>query len=910
MSEALVIRCESCGTDNPARGGVCSSCGQLLVSDALATFSSPEPAPRPTPSPGASASKPRSSVTSGQEGRFVPGTVLAGRYRIVAVLGRGGMGEVYRADDLTLGQPVALKFLPQVKSGDEEMLARLRAEVRIARRVSHPNVCRVYDVGEAEGVHFLCMEYVDGEDLASLLRRIGRLPTDKAAEVARGVCAGLAAAHEKGVLHRDLKPANVMLDSHGQVVLTDFGLAALADQVGGSDLRSGTPAYMSPEQLENKEVTARSDIYALGLLLYEIFTGKRAFEARTFAEAARSRREATPPNPSSLVKDLPATLDRVILRCLERDPANRPPSALAVAMALPGGDPLAAALAAGETPAPQIVAAAGSSMGLSPGWATAGMGAVIVGLALVWVLSVWGSGLSALGLESSPEVLTQKARETLRRLGYEATPTDTAQGLTFDDDFMRYVESNDKPHPDWRTVLSSRPSPLSFWYRSSPRSMIVLAFKDDTMTPGIVTPDDPPPTLSGMVNLRLDPQGRLTYLQVMPPEKEEDGPPYPAPDWAPLFSAAELDVARLQPAAPVWNSLGASDARAAWTGAWPGSIRHLRVEAASWHGKPIFFAMTGAWTRASRMQPPEQTPRERAGRILAIALFLAILVAAALLARLNLIRGRGDRQGATRLASLVFFLGLALWLCRAHFAADVGVYALFLAAVANSLFFAGLTWVMYVALEPYVRRHWPQTIISWSRLLTGKLRDPLAGRDILFGVLFGLAWTLIFHVLFWLQGVQGAPPPLASTDFLLGGRGALGHGLMHALYSIRGTLILFFLLFLLRALLRKQWLAAMAFILLFTVLRVLGATHPGVEVPAQLMIYSVAVIVVLRFGLVSLAAGLLVADLLLNAPAANSLSTWYAGSTVCLFASILALAAWGAYTSLAGQPLWKGDLFE
>ena len=242
MSEALVIRCESCGTDNPARGGVCSSCGQLLVSDALATFSSPEPAPRPTPSPGASASKPRSSVTSGQEGRFVPGTVLAGRYRIVAVLGRGGMGEVYRADDLTLGQPVALKFLPQVKSGDEEMLARLRAEVRIARRVSHPNVCRVYDVGEAEGVHFLCMEYVDGEDLASLLRRIGRLPTDKAAEVARGVCAGLAAAHEKGVLHRDLKPANVMLDSHGQVVLTDFGLAALADQVGGSDLRSGTPA--------------------------------------------------------------------------------------------------------------------------------------------------------------------------------------------------------------------------------------------------------------------------------------------------------------------------------------------------------------------------------------------------------------------------------------------------------------------------------------------------------------------------------------------------------------------------------------------------------------------------------------------------------------------------------------------
>jgi serine/threonine protein kinase len=910
MSESLVIRCESCGTDNPARTRVCSSCGHPLVSERLATLSSPEPAPRAAPSPSASPSKPRSSPTSGHEGRFAPGTVLAGRYRIVAVLGRGGMGEVYRADDLTLGQPVALKFLPEVTSGDEEMLARLRGEVRIARRVSHPNVCRVYDVGEAEGLHFLSMEYVDGEDLASLLRRIGRLSADKAAEVARGVCAGLAAAHEKGVLHRDLKPANVMLDSRGHVVLTDFGLAALDDQVAGTDLRSGTPAYMSPEQLDNSEVTARSDIYALGLLLYEIFTGKRAFEARTFAEAVRSRREAIPPKPSSLVADLPPTLDRVILRCLERDPASRPPSAHAVALALPGGDPLAAALAAGETPAPQVVADAGPTTGLSPGFATAGMGAVIVGLAVVWALSVWGSGLSALGLESSPEVLTQKARETLRRLGYDATPADTAQGLTFDTEFMRYVESNDKPRPDWRTVLSSRPSPLSFWYRSSPRNMTVLEFVDDTMTPGIVTPDDPPPTQSGMVNLQLDPQGRLTYLQVIPPEKEEASLPYPAPDWAPLFAAAELDVARLQGAPPSWTSLAASDARAAWTGAWPGTIRPLRVEAAAWHGKPVFFALIGPWTRASRMQPSEQTSGEKAREALGIALILSMLVAAALLAWLNYSRGRGDRRGAMRLGSLVFFLGLALWLCRGHFVAGVAFYALLMAAIANSLLFAGLTWVLYVALEPYVRRHWPQTIISWSRLLAGRLRDPLAGRDILIGVLFGLVWTLIYHALFRLQGAVGAPPTLAATDFLLGGRRMLGHGLMHALYSIRGTLAIFFLLFLLRALLRKQWLAAIAFILLFSTLRVLGADHPGVEVPAQLMIYSVAVIVVLRFGLVSLAAGLLCADLLLNTPVANSLSTWYAASGVFVFSSVLALAAWGAYTSLAGQPLWTWDMFE
>jgi serine/threonine-protein kinase len=617
-----------------------------------------------------------------------------------------------------------------------------------------------------------------------------------------------------------------------------------------------------------------------------------------------------PPDPSSLVADLPPTLDRVILRCLERDPASRPPSAHAVALALPGGDPLAAALAAGETPAPHVVAAAGPTTGLSPGFAAAGMGAVIVGLAVVWALSVWGNGLSAIGLESSPEVLTQKARETLRRLGYDVSPADTAQGLTFDTDFLRHVESSDKPRPDWRTVLSSRPSPLSFWYRSSPRNMTILGFVDDTLTPGIVTPDDPPPTLSGMVNLRLDPQGRLTYLQVIPPEKEEGGLSYPAPDWAPLFAAAELDLARLRPVPSTWTSLAASDARAAWTGAWPGTIRQLRVEAAAWHGKPVFFALIGPWTTASRMQPSEQTSGERARDILGIGVLLSVLVAAALLAWLNYSRGRGDRRGAVRLGSLVFFLGLALWLCRGHFVTGGALFALFIAAVANSLFFAGFTWVLYVALEPYVRRHWPQTIISWSRLLAGRLRDPLAGRDILFGVLFGLVWTLLYHVLFRLQGALGAPPTLASTDFLLGGRRMLGHGLMHALYSIRGTLTLFFLLFLLRALLRKQWLAALAFILLFSALKVLGADHPGVEAPVQLLVYSVVVIVVLRFGLVSLAAGLLCADLLLNTPVANSLSTWYAPSTVFVFMSVLALAGWGAYTSLGGQPLWKGDMFE
>src|SRR3982750_4387410 len=152
--------------------------------------------------------------------RFAPGSIIAGRYRLVALLGRGGMGEVYRAEDLTLDQPIALKFLPHGTVAGDARLAQFHNELRTARQVSHKNVCRLYDLGEADGRRFLTMEYVDGEDLASLLRRIGRIPQDKALELARQLCAGVAAAHDRGVLHRDLKPANVMLDGAGNGRIT------------------------------------------------------------------------------------------------------------------------------------------------------------------------------------------------------------------------------------------------------------------------------------------------------------------------------------------------------------------------------------------------------------------------------------------------------------------------------------------------------------------------------------------------------------------------------------------------------------------------------------------------------------------------------------------------------------------
>jgi serine/threonine protein kinase len=281
------------------------------------------PAQPPAPSPVA-----RSAGNGQRKGRFVTGAMLAGRYRIVGLIGKGGMGEVYKAEDLKLNQTVALKFLPESIALDGGMLARFHNEVRIARQVAHPNVCRVYDIGEVEGRHFLSMEFIEGEDLSALLKKVGRLPGDKAVEIARQLCAGLAAAHDNGVLHRDLKPANVMIDERGRPRITDFGLAVVGEELRGEEVVAGTLAYMAPEQLTGREVTQRSDIYALGLVLYELFTGKRVFEAKSLQELISLHEKSTPPPPSSHVKEIDPLAERVILRCLEKDPKARPASAV------------------------------------------------------------------------------------------------------------------------------------------------------------------------------------------------------------------------------------------------------------------------------------------------------------------------------------------------------------------------------------------------------------------------------------------------------------------------------------------------------------------------------------------------------------------------------------------------------
>jgi serine/threonine protein kinase len=625
-----VIKCPSCGANAPEDSRFCPACATAL-DDLLTTTPATTP-PLPTAGPKTpSGSRPRSSAPSlaptspspktqsrltgtavgtTPEARFTPGAILGGRYRIVAIIGKGGMGEVYRADDMVLGQPVALKLLPDDLAKDSEALGRFLGEVRTARQVSHNNVCRMYDVGEADGLTFLSMEYIDGEDLASLLRRIGRLPSDKAVEIARQLCAGLAAAHRGGVLHRDLKPANVMLDGRGRAVITDFGLAGLAGQINGAEVRSGTPAYMAPEQLAGREVTEQSDIYSLGLVLYEIFTGKRAFDAKNLADLLDLRSSTPPSRPSSLIKDMDPAVERVILRCLEADPAARPASAIAVAAALPGGDPLAAALAAGETPSPQMVAASGGKAGIRPVVAVACLAAVLVILGCTVFMAQRLEVVNIIRPQRSPEVLGLRAREILSNLGY-AEATDSYSEFSYNQEFPAYINKHEKPRPDWRQEYSGRIPFLYFMYRQSPDHLVADGYTDSELTPGIAGENDPPPITSGMSVVRLDKDGRLLHFEAIPPQHMDHPEATKPADWNSLFSLAGLDPSQFKPADPEWFPLAAADARKAWTGTWPGSSWPLRVEAASLGGKPVFFSLIGPWDKPTRMKQESDSSGEK-----------------------------------------------------------------------------------------------------------------------------------------------------------------------------------------------------------------------------------------------------------------------------------------------------------
>jgi len=828
-----------------------------------------------------------SSSTTVDEGRFLPGTVLAGRYRIAGLLGRGGMGEVYRATDLTLGQAVALKFLPESLAREERALARFYNEVRIARQVTHPNVCRVYDIGQVEGQPYISMEFVDGEDLASLLLRIGRLPVDKAMETARKLCAGLAAAHERGVLHRDLKPANIMIDRRGQVIIMDFGLAGLSDQMHG-DVRSGTPAYMAPEQLAGTEVTIKSDIYALGLVLYELFTGKRAFEAASMVELMEMQQRASPVSLTTLVKELDPGVERVILRCLAADPKQRPGSALNIAAALPGGDPLAAALAAGETPSPELVAAAGEMEGLRPRVAVTWFAIALAGLLAVAIFAPFEQITEKVPLENPPEALARDARTLLASLGYTARPADRAWGFSYDDQYRDYLGRHAaEAAARWKNPNPGQPPLVTFWYRESPSP--APAERNVNVR---VSYTDPPLERPGMIRLRLDPDGKLTQLEAVPQQVEA-----PAAvgsfDWNKLFQAARLDLSRFRPADPQWTPLANWDQRAAWT------ADSLRIEAAAWRGRPVWFRVIGPWTVPGRGGAPAPV-----GQITQVAVIYTAIVTACILAWLNFRARKTDLRGATKLAAWCWMGYAAGSFLQAHHVGAIGETTTFWRVVfGTGAINGGVVWIFYLALEPWVRRRWPQTMISWSRYAVKGWRDPLVGRDLLYSVAIG-AILGVLNLISTAAGASWKAPDFPDLSALAGFSSMLGSILMTLGNAVVDTLLIFFFLFILRLVLRKEWAAVAGVTALVSLI---GSAQNGFRQPDLAFVIGMAgmvilTIAILRFGLIAAIFSDAIANSL-QLPHTLDFSAWYMGLTMIPLVAMALLAYYGFRTALGGRRL-------
>ncbi|NOR22597.1 MAG: protein kinase [Candidatus Aminicenantes bacterium] len=304
------MKCPKCDTDNPSDSKYCKECATPLPSSKEISISPTE-----------TLETPKEELTTG--------SVFAGRYQIIEVLGKGGMGKVYRAIDKKLNEEVALKLVKPEIASDKKTLERFSNELKIARKIAHKNVGRMYELMEEKGTHFITMEYVPGEDLKSFIKRAGPLSAGKTTFIAKQVCEGLAEAHELGVVHRDLKPQNIMIDKEGNSRIMDFGIARSlkAKGITAEGVIIGTPEYMSPEQVDAKETDQRSDIYSLGVILYEMVTGRAPFEGDTPLSVAVKQKTETPEDPRKLNSQIPEDLSNVILRCMEKDKEKRYQSA-------------------------------------------------------------------------------------------------------------------------------------------------------------------------------------------------------------------------------------------------------------------------------------------------------------------------------------------------------------------------------------------------------------------------------------------------------------------------------------------------------------------------------------------------------------------------------------------------------
>lgn len=304
------MKCPKCHVENPSESTFCSKCGTQISLGAELSASPTETLQTPVK-------------------ELTTGSLFAGRYEVIEELGKGGMGKVYKVLDTKIKEKVALKLLKPEIAADEKTIERFSNELKFARKIAHRHVCRMFDLGEDKGTYYITMEYVPGEDLKSTMSRVGQLSVGKTLYVARQICEGLSEAHRLGVVHRDLKPQNIMIDREGNARIMDFGIARSLKAKGLTEagVMIGTPEYMSPEQVDGKEADQRSDIYAFGIILYEMLTGQTPFQGDTPFSVALKQKVQAPQHPRKINPQIPEDLSRLILKCLEKEKDKRYQSA-------------------------------------------------------------------------------------------------------------------------------------------------------------------------------------------------------------------------------------------------------------------------------------------------------------------------------------------------------------------------------------------------------------------------------------------------------------------------------------------------------------------------------------------------------------------------------------------------------
>ncbi|WP_263409742.1 serine/threonine-protein kinase [Terriglobus tenax] len=839
---------------------------------------------------GHSAGSTPSGQTSLEEQELVPGTLLVGRYRVVSPLGRGGMGRVYRAEDLKLGQTVALKFLPPAMSNDPAWLARFFSEVRTAREVTHGNVCRVHDIVEipnpnGHSIHFLTMEYVDGENLSALLKRFGRLPTQKALEMAAQITAGLAAAHSKGVLHRDLKPANIMVDGRGHAKITDFGLATVAGDGRLSEV-AGTPGYMAPELFTGGQASGRSDLFALGIVLYELFAGRLPWNTKNPKE-----RQQTPPTPlKRYAPKVPADVERVIMQCLATTVTDRPVSAAFMMQEFPAVDMVAHAMAQGETiTVDQLTASANETeLPLRNAWALIGI--TLLGLASCFLFAPKATTLGVAPPALSYDEMLHRSQELLRELHIPDRATNTAAWLQQNGSIADYWKN------DPRKIASASEGPLLLTYRTYSNSLLPIQLSPRNLP----TQTDPAANRPGMVSIDVDSNGRLIRLVNMPDQEELNAQHQARPtDWNAAFAAAGLDPKLMHEVTPTITPPVAMNEQKEWAGTYPGHPdTPISFTASSWYGKFTYL----------RVMPPWNQPLAVAKGLIAatwsqIFLYLAFFGTAIPLVRRNVAMRRGDMRGAYTLASGVFLLFVVAAFCGFKpTGSPDATFSWLLTKISYGLLTAGIAWLGYVAMEPFARRRVPRLLISAALILKRQFTSLTVTRDILLGVslaaacagvefaLTALLKPLIPSVELWEVEplLLGGPIPWLNTVLILAGT------------VIVNTVLAIPVFVALRAVLKRTYLTAgiLAFILLLAHVSAHGewASLLVEAVWAALLAYLIS-----RVGALAAAVFVFVSKMLEQLPWTVDPNNWLAPPMYTGVAAVAALVIWSFYHAIGDQ---------